>query len=138
MYDKLCKRDIGDRLMNPKAKKALIIAGIAADVLITIALTVFSIVILVNMPDSRFESLPEDTFLGYFQHNPIMILICDVLPLTLLLVVNISLAIWYIKKTGKKQEERKQVSLNDLTDEEKAALKQKILQEMMQESNDSK
>ena len=124
--------------MNPKAKKALIIAGIAADVLITIALTVFSIVILVNMPDSRFESLPEDTFLGYFQHNPIMILICDVLPLTLLLVVNISVAIWYIKKTGKKQEERKQVSLNDLTDEEKAALKQKILQEMMQESNDSK
>ena len=124
--------------MNPKAKKALIIAGIAADVLITIALTVFSIVILVKMPDTRWESLPEDTFIGYFQHNPIMILVCDVLPLTLLLVLNISVAIWYIKKTGKKQEEKKQVSLNDLTDEEKAALKQKILQEMMQESNDSK
>lgn len=138
MYDKLCKRDMGDRLMNPKVKKALIIAGIAADVLITIALTVFSIVILVNMPDSRFESLPEDTFLGYFQHNPIMILICDVLPLTLLLVVNISVAIWYIKKTGKKQEEKKQISLNDLSDEEKAALKQKIMQEMLKESNDSK
>ena len=124
--------------MNPKAKKALIIAGIAVDVLITIALTVFSIVILVKMPDSRFDSLPADTFLGYFQHNPIMILLLDVLPLTLLLVVNISVAIWYIKKTGKKQEEKKQISLNDLSDEEKAALKQKILQEMLQESNDSK
>ena len=124
--------------MNPKTKKALIIAGIAVDILVTIALFVFSIVILVNMPDSRFESLPEDTFLGYFQHNPIMILICDVLPLTLLLVLNVSLAIWYIKKTGKKPEEKKAVSLNDLSEEEKAALKQKILQEMMQESNDSK
>ena len=124
--------------MNPKAKKALIIAGIVLDVLITVALFVFSIVILVNIPDSRFESLPEDTFLGFFQRNPVMILICDVLPLTLLLVVNISLAIWYIKKTGKKPEEKTAVSLNDLSEEEKAALKQKILQEMMQESNDPK
>ena len=137
MYDKLCKRDIGDRLMNPKAKKALIITGIALDILLTIALFVFSIVILVNMPDSKWESLPEDTFLGYFQHNPIMILLCDVLPLALLLIANISLAIWYVKKTGKK-EEKKQVSLNDLSEEEKAALKQKILQEMMQNSDDSK
>ena len=123
--------------MNPKTKKALIIAGLALDVLVTIGLFVFSIVILVKMPDSRFESLPEDTFLGYFQHNPMMILIVDVLPLTALLVLNVSLAIWYIKKTGKK-EEKKQVTLNDLSEEEKAALKQKILQEMMQNSDDSK
>ena len=123
--------------MNPKTKKALIIAGLALDVLVTIGLFVFSVVILVKMPDSRFESLPEDTFLGYFQHNPMMILIVDVLPLTALLVLNISLAIWYIKKTGKK-EEKKQVSLNDLTEEEKAALKQKILQEMMENPNESK
>ena len=123
--------------MNPKTKKALIIAGLALDVLVTIGLFVFSIVILVKMPDSRFESLPEDTFLGYFQHNPMMILIVDVLPLTALLVLNVCLAIWYIKKTGKK-EEKKQVSLNDLSEEEKTALKQKILQEMMQNSNESK
>ena len=123
--------------MNPKTKKALIIAGLALDVLVTIALFVFSIVILAKMPDSRFESLPENTFLGYFQHNPMMILIVDVLPLTALLVLNVCLAIWYIKKTGKK-EEKKQVSLNDLSEEEKAALKQKILQEMMQNSKESK
>ena len=123
--------------MNPKTKKALIIAGIAVDVLITVGLFVLSLVILINIPDSRFERLPEDTFLGFFQHNPEMILICDVLPLALLLVANVSLAIWYIKKTGKK-EEKKQVSLKDLSEEEKAALKQKILQEMMQNSDDSK
>lgn len=123
--------------MNPKVKKALIIAGIGIDVLLTVALFVFSIVILVNMPDSKYESLPADTFLGYFQHNPIMILLLDVLPLAALLVLNVCLAIWYIKKTGKK-EEKKPVTLNDLSEEEKAALKQKILQEMMQNSNESK
>lgn len=123
--------------MNPKAKKALIIAGLAADVLLTVALFVFSLVILTNMPDNKFESLPEDTFLGFFQHNPMMILFIDVLPLLALLALNVTLAIWYIKKTGKK-EEKKQVSLNDLSEEEKAALKQKILQEMMQNSNESK
>ena len=124
--------------MNPKAKKALLIAAIILDILITIALLVFSIVIINNIPDTRLESLPEDTFIGFFQHNPVMILICDVLPLALLLVVNVSVAIWYVKKTGKKEEDKKSVSLNDLSEEEKAALKQKILQEMMQESNDSK
>ena len=123
--------------MNPKTKKALIIAGIAFDALVTVALFVFSVVILVNMPDSRFESLPEDTFLGFFQHKPEMILICDVLPLAALLVTNVGLAIWYIKKTGNK-EQKKAVTLNDLSEEEKAALKQKILQEMMQNSNESK
>ena len=123
--------------MNPKTKKALIIAGLALDILITIALFVFSVIILVNLPDNRFESLPEDTFLGYFQHKPEMILVCDVLPLALLLVGNVCLVIWYLKKTNKK-EDKKQVSLNDLTEEEKAALKQKILQEMMQNSDDAK
>ena len=123
--------------MNPKAKKALIIAGIALDVLITIVLFVFSIVILAKMPSSSTR-IQQDTFLGWFQSQPYRILLLDVLPLALLLVGNISLTIWYIKKTGKKDQENKQVSLNDLSDEEKAALKQKILQEMMQESNESK
>ena len=122
--------------MNPKAKKALIITGIALDVLITVLLFVFSIIILVKMPGSSI-SIDKNTFLGWFQSKPYRILLLDVLPLALLLVTNVTLTIWYIKKTGKK-EEKKQVSLNDLSEDEKAALKQKILQEMMQESNDSK
>ena len=126
--------------MNPKAKKILIIAGLAADVIITILLFVFSILILVNMPDPydvKAGNVDYSTFLGWFQQEPIRILLCVVLPLALLLIGNVALTIWYIKKTGKK-EEKKQVSLNDLSEEEKAALKQKILQEMMQNSNESK
>ncbi len=122
--------------MNPKAKKSLIIAGIALDVLVTILLFVFSIVILANMPESR-RAIDSTTFLGWFQTEPLRILLLDVLPLSLLLITNVCLTIWYIKKTGKK-EEKKSVSLSDLSEEEKAALKQKILQEMMQESKNSK
>lgn len=126
--------------MNPKAKKALIIAGLAADVIITILLFVLSILILVNMPDPydvRAGNVDYNTFLGWFQQDALRILLFVVLPLVLLLVANVSLTIWYIKKTGKK-EEKKKVTLNDLSEEEKAALKQKILQEMMQNSNESK
>ena len=126
--------------MNPKAKKILIIAGLAADVIITILLFVFSILILVNMPDPydvKAGNVDYSTFLGWFQQEPIRILLCVVLPLALLLIGNVALTIWYIKKTGKK-EEKKTVTLNDLSEEEKAALKQKILQEMMQNSDDSK
>lgn len=126
--------------MNLKAKKALIIAGLAVDVIITILLFVLSILILANMPDPydvKAGNVDYNSFLGWFQQEPFRILLIIVLPLALLLVGNISLTIWYIKKTGQK-EEKKSVSLNDLSDEEKAALKQKILQEMMQESNDSK
>lgn len=126
--------------MNPKVKKALIITGFALDILVTILLFVFSIIILVNMP-SRGELdlglIDDSTLLGWFQVEPLRILLIIVLPLVLLLVINVSLTVWYIKKTGNK-EEKKSLSLNDLSDEEKAALKQKILQEMMQESNDSK
>ena len=123
--------------MNPKAKKALIIAGVALDILITVLLSIFSVIIIVKMPQTSL-SIDKDTFLGWFQVKPYRILLLDVLPLALLLVTNISLTIWYIKRTGKKEEEKKQVTLNDLSDEEKTALKQKILQEMMQESNESK
>lgn len=126
--------------MNPKTKKALIIAGLTADVIITILLFVLSILILANMPDPydvRAGNVDYSTFLGWFQQEPARILLCVVLPLALLLVGNVGLTIWYIKKTGKK-EEKKAVTLNDLSEEEKAALKQKILQEMMQNSDEAK
>jgi len=123
--------------MNPKTKKMLFILGFVADAIVTVLLFVFSIVILVHLPKSKYDYADPSTLLGWFQADAMRILFLVVLPLSALLVLNVSLTIWYIKKTGKK-EEKKQVSLNDLSDEEKAALKQKILQEMMQQSNESK
>lgn len=121
--------------MNPKTKKVLIIAGLALDMLVTIALFVFSIVIIANMPDPYIKSsLDTSTLLGWFQYDPIRILLLDVLPLALLLAVNLVITFTYIKKTSPKKEEKKQVTLNDLSDEEKEALRKKILQEMLEES----
>ena len=122
--------------MNPKTKKALIITGVAVDILITIILFVFSIVLLATMPESTLD-IEANTFLGWFQIEPFRILLVDVLPLLVLLAVNFVFTLMYIKKTGKKPEQ-KQVTLNDLSEEEKSALKQKILQEMMQNSDDAK
>ena len=118
--------------MNPKAKKGLIIAGLSLDVLVTILLFVFSIVILANMPEDKFE-IDANTFLGWFQVDPVRILLIDVLPLALLLTLNLFITISYIKKTS--PEKKKSISLEDLSDEEKEALRKKILQEMLEESN---
>lgn len=119
--------------MNPKTKKVLIIGGLALDALVTITLFVFSIILLANMPESKMD-IDRESFLGWFQIDPIRILLLDVLPLALLLALNITITFTYIKKTGP-QKEKKQVTLNDLSDEEKEALRKKILQEMLEESN---
>ena len=92
--------------MNPKTKKILIISGIAIDLIATILLFVFSIVLLANMPAHK-ALIDPNTFLGWFEIEPIRILLIDVLPLAALLITNISLTVWYIKKTGKKEQERK-------------------------------
>ena len=118
--------------MNPKAKKGLIIAGLTLDVLVTILLFVFSIVILVNMPESKYL-IDENTFLGWFQIQPIRILIIDVAPLVLLLILNVYLTIMYIKKNG--SEPKKPASLDDLSEEDKEALRKKILEEMLEKTN---
>lgn len=118
--------------MNPKTKKCLIIIGLALDILITILLFVFSVVIIALLPENKFEIDPT-TFIGWFQSSPIRILLLDVLPLCLLLALNIVITVTYIRKTTPAK--KKAVTLNDLSDEEKEALRKKILQEMLEESN---
>ncbi|MCQ2087259.1 MAG: hypothetical protein MJZ37_04205 [Bacilli bacterium] len=117
--------------MKPNAKKALIIAGLCADVLLTVLLFVFSIIILAKMPGSKAE-IDQSTFLGWFQIDPIRILILDVLPLVVLLGVNLFITIKLFKTSSTK----KKVSINDLSDDEKEALKKKLLEEMMNEKKE--
>ena len=123
--------------MNPKTKKVLIISGLAVDVIVTILLFVFSIILLVNMPATKYDVQDPSTFIGWFEAEPIRILLIVVLPLAALLVLNIILTVLYIKKTGDGGK-KKEVTINDLTEEQKAALKQKILQEMMQNTEEKK
>jgi hypothetical protein len=136
MYDKK-ESIVGSHFMNSKSKKILLIFGLSLDVLVTILLFVFSIIILVKMPTPiqvRSGDVDYSGLIGWFQKEPIRILLLIALPLAILLVLNVSATLWYLKKTGVK----KKLTINDLTDEEKAALKQKILQEMMQSSEEKK
>lgn len=114
--------------MNPKTKKALIIAGVAIDISITIALFVMSIILLVNVPkEGQFNQAMDPTsFCGWFLTKPYRILLIVVLPLIILLALNVFITYRYFKETG----EKKKVTLADLSDEEKEALRKKILEEM--------
>lgn len=114
--------------MNPKTKKVLFIVGLSLDLLVTVFLFVFSIIILANIPE---DVIDEDSFLGWFQVEPMRILLLVVLPLLLLLALNVFITFVFFKKS-----EKKKVTLNDLSEEEKEVLRKKILQEMLE--NDSK
>ena len=119
--------------MNPKAKKAFIISGIALDVLVTIFLFVLSLIIIIKMPATKAEAMLAEGFIGWFQQAPIRIIFIVVLPLALLLAINIFITFKYLRGSGSPK--KKPVSLNDLSDEEKEALRKKILQEMLEENN---
>ena len=118
--------------MNSNNKKPLIIIGLAVDLILTIGLFVFSILLIANLPSSRVEIDPNTLF-GWFQVDPVRILIIDVIPLAVLLGINIFFTIRFLKGSEKK----KKVALNDLSEEEKEALKKKILEEMMEKKEDS-
>ncbi|MCB9498242.1 MAG: hypothetical protein H6688_02140 [Erysipelotrichaceae bacterium] len=110
--------------MNAKTKKILIIAGIVLDVAITVFLFVVSIIMLATMPDSA-ASIDASTFIGYLQANPTVYLWAFVIPLFLLLALNITVLVWYVKKVGNKK-----IGLSDLNEEQKDALRKQLLEEM--------
>lgn len=63
--------------------------------------------------------------IGFFQQNPLAILLICVLPLVLLLIANIVLLVLYVKKAGKIK-----ATVNDLSEEQKAALRAELLKEI--------
>lgn len=111
--------------MNEKTKKGLIIGGLVADFGVTVFLFVLSIILLAKLPDSKYNIDPN-TFTGWFHSDPIRILLICVIPLVVLLVVNIAVLYFYLKKNGAK----KPVKLEDLSEEEKEALRKKIAEEL--------
>ena len=110
-----------------KNKKALYITLIALDVAITIALLVISIIMLVRTSTmTRPEIVNAKGFIGYLQNHPLVYGLAFVVPLFILLAVNIIALYIYVKKTSKKAE----VSVSDLTDEQKEALRQELLNDL--------
>lgn len=111
--------------MNPKTKKILFIALFALDLALTVFLFVVSIIMIATMPKTKNE-IDTSTFIGYLQANPTVFLIAFVVPLFILLALNVFILVMYVRKTNK----AKQVKLNELSAEEKEALRKELMKDL--------
>ena len=126
--------------MSPKTKKILIFSGIGLDVAITIFLFVVAIIMIATMPASNLPKSEYNAkiaqngpFIGYLQGHPTLYLWTCVVPLFILLAANILFLVLYVRKAGKKPE----VAVDDLSEEQKAALRAELLKELQGESKET-
>jgi len=110
-----------------KAKKVLFISLISLDVAITIFLFVLSIIMLANAGLPEAERKAATGFIGWLINlDPLVYGLAFVVPLFVLLAANIIGLVIYVKKSTKKGP----VKVNDLTEEQKEALKQELLKDL--------
>lgn len=126
--------------MSQKTKKILIFTGIGLDVAVTIFLFVVAIIMIATMPGSGLSKSEYNAkiaqngpFIGYLQTHATLYLWTCVIPLFVLLAANIFFLVWYVRKVGKKPE----VGVNDLNEEQKAALRAELLKELQGEAKES-
>ena len=121
-----------------KSTKILIIAGIAVDVAITIFLFVISIIMLVMLGKygSAQEAIrhAEGLTLYLLQHTTLYFW-AFVFPLFILLAGNILGLVFYVKKTSAKEVP---AQLDDLSEEQKEALRQELLRDLMKGKEEEK
>ena len=127
---------MGEKKMDPQTKKIIFIVGIIIDVVVTLALLVLSIMMVALLPkNGGYSTMPG---IGYFQQNTTVFLCAVVLPLFLLLIVNIVGTVFFITKSKELDKEEivaevkktsKPTSLDDLTPEQKAALRKMVIEE---------
>ena len=110
-----------------KIKKPILIALIAVDVAVTVFLFTISIIMLAKTAGKTANEIQNATgFIGYLQNHPLVYGLAFVVPLFLLLAGNIIGLVIYVKKTS----QNKPVEVNDLSDEQKEALRQELLKEL--------
>ena len=123
--------------MNPKLKKILIFTGLGIDVAATLSLFVIAIIMLATMPASAvaMEEAQEANgpFIGYLQQHPTLYFWSCVFPLIILLIGNIIILVLFVRKLMKKKE----VAVDDLNEEQKAALRAELLKELQGESKEA-
>lgn len=111
-----------------KSKKILYGALFGADVALTIFFLIISIVMLATMPTKEeiAAGLVANNFVGWFQAHPRYFLVIVVVPLFALFVTNIVVLSMYVKKSN----EKKKVALNDLSEEDKAKLREALMKDL--------
>lgn len=114
--------------MNKNLKKALWISAIVLDVGITGFLFVVSIIMLVNTANIQTEADRQQLtgLIGFLANNPTVYLWAFVVPLFVILAANIIALVLYVRKTTK----REPVKVNDLSEEQREALRQELLKDL--------
>ena len=117
-------------------KKPLIIAGLVLDVGVTVFLFVISILILAKVIpaatlNEAINSSNNMPLIKFLLQNPTVYLVAFVIPLFVLLALNVVGLIFYVKKTSGKQP----AQLDDLTEEQKEALRQELLKDLGNKDN---
>ena len=118
-----------------KSTKILIIAGVAVDVAITVFLFIISIIMLVLLGKYGNAQEAANHATGLFLYllkNTNVYFWAFVFPLFVLLAANIVGLVIYVKKTSAKQETK----LDDLSDEQKEALKAELLKDLQGENKE--
>ena len=118
-----------------KFKKPLIIAGLVLDVGVTIFLFVISIMILAKViPAATLNEAINNShgLIRFLLKNPTIYLVAFVIPLFVLLALNVVGLIIYVKKTSGV----KPAQLDDLSEEQKEALRQELLKDLQGEKKD--
>lgn len=110
-----------------KEKKTLIIVGLCLDAAITLFFFILSLVLIVKQSIHGPALRNTGGLIGYLANNPTVYLCAFVLPTFLLLAANIVGLVFYLKRTGAK---KAQVSVNDLSDEQKEQLRQELLKDL--------
>lgn len=132
LYNFPKEHSLGILLSMKKMKKPVFIALISLDVALTVFLFVLSIIMLATMPEAQTLTIWRNAgydgkgMIEYLQVHSTLYLFVGVIPLFLLLTANIVALVIYVKKSG----EKKKVQLNELTDEQKEALRQELLKDL--------
>lgn len=121
-----------------KPQKILLIAGIALDVAITVFLFVISIIMLATLGKygSTQKALQnvDEGLVKFLLQNLTLYFWAFVFPLFILLAANILGLVFYVKKTSAKAEPAK---LDDLSAEQKEALRQELLKDLLKGSEEA-
>jgi len=113
-----------------KNKKPLWIVLFIVDVAITAGFFVIHIMMLINLAKPEFERNQITGLFRILMDNNQIYLWGFVVPLFLLLALNIIGLVLYVRKTSKKEVTK----LDDLTEDQKEALRQQLLERLGQES----
>lgn len=112
-----------------KNKKPLFIALIVLDLALTIFFLVISIIMLANTvgkTPAEIQANAGNGLIGYLQNHTTVYFLGFVLPLFVLLAANIIGLVIFVKKTSKSEPTK----LDDLSDEQKEALRQELLKDL--------